>query len=159
MQCIDGGLKSGRFEFQTWSLYRNALAFAKAASLLCGRLPKDGSKSAVEQLRRTSQAIPVHIAQGCSRFRSDDRRESWESAREAVFACAAIVDLLRNLNLIGDCVFTSLLKDLSEMEKMLGGEETQDRDKPGQLQGVIRPISRNLRERSAGHSLGSCRGD
>ncbi|MFH1017687.1 MAG: hypothetical protein V1798_05815 [Pseudomonadota bacterium] len=132
MRCIDGGLKSGHFEFQNRALYRAALAFSKDSSALCGRLPRDGNKSAVERLRRVGQDLPVQIADGYSCCRSGDREESWRSARRDVFQCVAVVDLLRNVNLIGDEVRGGLLHDLWEMEGVLNCEGAPTADRKGQ---------------------------
>ena len=113
-------------------MYRKAVEFAKAAQVICNGLPKEGTKPVIDQLRRASQSIPLNIAEGCSRYSERDKTNFWRIAKGSVFECAAIVDLLSELNLADHSVADSLQADLAQIGKMLSG--------------LIRWIEKNPRE-------------
>jgi len=53
--------KSGRFEFQRWPVYREAVEFNKQVNRL-ENLPSDGRRGLTDQLKRAGQSICLNIA-------------------------------------------------------------------------------------------------
>ncbi len=114
------GPKSGRFEFQKWSVYQRALLFVKASFRLCDRFPKQSVTGLRDQFRRASQSIPLNIAEGCSRYSSKDKANFWRVAKGSVFECVAILDLVRTMELVEEGI-DDLEIELEHLGKMLSG--------------------------------------
>jgi hypothetical protein len=70
-ECFNLEPKSGRFEFQNWPVYQQAVEVVERAYRICELLPRESATGLRDQLRRASQSTPLNIAEGCS---------SWENA-------------------------------------------------------------------------------
>lgn len=108
------------FEFQNWPVYRRAIEFSKSANDLCLSLP-DGMRDLKSQLRRASSSVPLNIAEGSSRFSRNDKLSFLRISRGSVFECAAILDLVREIELIEGDKHEAMMKALQELGKMLSG--------------------------------------
>ncbi len=119
-QMTLNGMKSGRFEFQNWTVYQRALLFVKEAFRLCDQFPKESATGLRDQFRRASQSIPLNIAEACSRYSSRDKANFWRVAKGSVFECVAILDLVRTLELVTRDL-DPLQEELEHLGKMLSG--------------------------------------
>lgn len=103
--------------------------------LLCSRFPKEGTKSAIDQLRRASQSVGLNIAEGSARYSKADKVNFMRIARGSVFECAAVLDLLEGLPLGVEAELPKIRERLVLMGKMLSGFirylETQEPKKRG----------------------------
>jgi four helix bundle protein len=72
-----------------------------------------------DQLRRASFSIMLNIAEGSSRFSNKDRKNFMVVARGSAFESAAILEYLNEINLMTQDEFTSHIKNLEEISKML----------------------------------------
>lgn len=109
------------FEFQNWPIYKKGISFAKNAHSLCEYLPKEGSRSLIDQLRRASQSIPLNVAEGCSRYSKKDKGHFFRIAKGSVFECVAIMDMMKEFEWIKSEQSEKLKTDLTELGKMLSG--------------------------------------
>jgi four helix bundle protein len=113
--------ETGRFEFQKWPVYRQSIEVVRASHQICARLPKQGVRSIADQLRRASESIPLNIAEGSARYTRADKVNFFRIARGSVFECAAIVDVLRTMDLDLDAELNSLEQNLVNIGKMMSG--------------------------------------
>ena len=113
--------KSGRFEFQNWTVYQKAVLLAQQAHVLCGALSQEGSRSISDQLRKASQSISLNIAEGSARYTKKDKANFLRIARGSVFECAAILDSLKTLKLAPLSSIEPLEEPLAELGRMLSG--------------------------------------
>lgn len=109
------------FEFQNWPVYRKSIEFAKKAHRLCSSLPKEGSRSISDQLRRASQSIALNVAEGSSRYSRNDKMSFLRVARGSVFECAATLDLIRELGFATVEATMALHHELTIIGRMLSG--------------------------------------
>ncbi len=117
----DTSPRSSQFEFQKWPVYREAVRLTEECHRLCGRLPTQGTRSIIDQLRRASQSVPLNIAEGSARFTKADKVNFLRVARGSVFECAAILDVLKHLfDNLGE-VLPPTEERLVQIGKMLSG--------------------------------------
>ena len=93
-------------------MYRQAIELVRMSHQICARIPRQGTRSIADQLRRASESIPLNIAEGSARYTRADKVNFFRVARGSVFECAAIVDVLRTM-------VPGLETDLEELEKQL----------------------------------------
>ena len=63
----------------------------------------------------------LYIAEGTGRFTNPDKRHFYVIARGSVFECVAILDFLKDENIIDESEFKLLYLKLEEISKMLYG--------------------------------------
>jgi four helix bundle protein len=78
-----------------------ALEFVAFGYELVGTLPA-GSGDLADQLKRAATSIPLNISEGSGRTRRGDRARFHAIARGSAMECAAILDVLRITNRVGD---------------------------------------------------------
>jgi len=114
-------MSSKHFEFQSWPVYREAIVLTKECFQFCGKVPKDGARSLVDQLRRASQSVPLNIAEGSARYTRADKINFLRIARGSVFECVAIFDVFGGLYPGLNCDFDVIGERLNALGKMLSG--------------------------------------
>ena len=80
--------------FQKLDVCQRAIESLLVANRIRGRLPK-GNADLADQLRRASQSIPQHIAEGCGRTARADKAKQYSLARGSAMACAAYLDVMK----------------------------------------------------------------
>ena len=80
------------FGHEQLDVYRAAIEYVGWAYRLRNGLK--GHRNAKDQLLRTSQAIPLNIAEGNGKATGGDRRRYFEIARGSAMECAAVQDVL-----------------------------------------------------------------
>lgn len=105
-------------DFENLLVYQKAQSFNREIqtelleSAKVDRIVKD-------QLRRASMSIQLNIAEGCSRFSKEDRKNFFVIARGSAFECVAIFDLLLGNGNIEKLLREQLAKNAEEISKML----------------------------------------
>ncbi len=105
------------FDFEKLEVYVKAKKFNKSVAIFLKNSKVD--KSTHDQLRRASFSIMLNIAEGSGRFTKPDKRNFYVIARGSVFECAAIIDYLKDLNMIDEESFHQYYSFLEEISKML----------------------------------------
>ncbi len=90
-------------------VYRRALAFVRAANAIRAKLPP-GRSALADQLDRAALSIALNIAEGAGEFARSEKARSYRMARRAATECAAILDVVRVLDL-GDGKAIDAAKD------------------------------------------------
>lgn len=116
---LSSSTETGRFEFQKWSVYQEAIVLTKDARVLCRKIPRDGNRSLIDQLRRASQSVALNIAEGSSRFTRADKIQFLRVARGSVFECVAILDVIGAMEI--GLELSELYVRLQSIGKMLSG--------------------------------------
>ena len=80
-------------------VYRCSIEFVAQCSGIFQMVPK-GYSSLTDQLKRASWSIPLNIAEGCGKTTANDKQRYYAIARGSAMECAAILDVLRTLNMI-----------------------------------------------------------
>jgi four helix bundle protein len=105
------------FDFEKLEVYKKAKTFNKCIHALMPDLKLD--RSTQDQLKRASLSIMLNIAEGSGRFTKPDKRNFYVIARGSVFECVAILDFLKDLQLISDQTYQLHYSALEEISKML----------------------------------------
>ena len=105
------------FDFQNLEVYKKAKAF----HLKCKDLIKSQKLDnyAKDQLGRASFSIILNIAEGSGKFSKPDRRSYFTNARASVFECVAILDILKDSNVLDGESFLEYLKSADELSRIL----------------------------------------
>jgi four helix bundle protein len=106
------------FDFEKLVVYQKAKLFNKQIYQFIstsGQL----DRTTKDQFRRASFSIMLNIAEGASRFSKEDRRHFYVVSRGSVFECVAIVDFLKDVELIDDTFQQEVYKQAEELSKML----------------------------------------
>lgn len=106
-----------KFEFQNLSVYKKAKIFHQSTkSIVNEKSLKNYEK---DQLSRASFSIVLNIAEGSGRFSKSDRRNFFVITRSSVFECVAILDVLKDNNIISQEDFESLENQADELSRIL----------------------------------------
>lgn len=106
------------FDFEKLVVYKKAKAFYKTLQIEILPL-KEMDQVLKNQLRRSSSSIVLNIAEGCSRFSKADKRNFYVIARGSVFESVAILDLLKENEMITAEKFQSLHSLAEELSRIL----------------------------------------
>ena len=88
------------FGHERLDVYQRALDFLVIASEIIEALPR-GRSHLVDQLSRASTSIVLNIAEGAGKFSPGDKRRYDLSAAGSGTECAAVLDVLLRLKLLG----------------------------------------------------------
>jgi four helix bundle protein len=72
-----------------------------------------------DQWKRASLSSLLNLAEGTGRMSVQDKKHYYTIARGSVFECAAILDLLHEMKLIEDDVYSDLYAGYEQSSKML----------------------------------------
>lgn len=85
------------FDHEKFDAYQLAIShWGTTLELL--RVVPPGCSSVKDQLMRAASSIPLNIAEGSGRTKTDDRKRYYAIARGSAMECAAIADLLAHLD-------------------------------------------------------------
>ena len=93
-------------DYEKLDVYRVALEFVITTVKIRDRLPR-GSGELVDQFKRASFSIVLHIAEGAGKLKQADKQRYFSIARGSLMECGALFDLLRALNHISSEEFCS----------------------------------------------------
>ena len=105
------------FDFQKLEVYKKAKSF----HIVCRDLINQNRIDAYtkNQFGRASLSIALNIAEGAGKFSKADRRNFYITARESIFECVAIIDILHDNRIISDIEFNLYLNKADEISRIL----------------------------------------
>ncbi len=105
------------FDFQKLLVYQKAKYF----HVSCKKLILDNKldKYVNDQLGRASFSVPLNIAEGSGKFSKPDRRNYFTIARASLFECVAILDILKDDEILTSLQFNEMAKNADELSRML----------------------------------------
>ncbi len=106
------------FDFEKLIVYQKAKAFNKLIYNFI-KQNKNLDRTTNDQFRRASFSIMLNIAEGSGRFSKADRRNFFVISRGSVFECVAILDFLKDENLLGDELHHDFYTKAEELSKIL----------------------------------------
>ena len=72
-----------------------------------------------DQWKRASLSIMLNLAEGTGRMSVQDKKHFYTIARGSVFECAAILDLLHEMKIVEEGIYTELYAGYEQCSKML----------------------------------------
>lgn len=105
------------FDFQKLLVYQKAKYF----HVSCKKLILDNKldKYVNDQLGRASFSVPLNIAEGSGKFSKPDRRNYFTIARASLFECVAILDILKDDEILTSLQFIEMAKNADELSRIL----------------------------------------
>jgi len=92
------------FDHERMEVYRHALRFIRAANTIRPRFVS-GRSALADQLDRASVSIALNIAEGAGEFAKREKARFYRIARRSATECAAVLDIVRELELVeGDAI-------------------------------------------------------
>ncbi len=90
------------FGFQRLDVYQCAVQFLAESTKLASQVPS-GHSGLKDQLRRAALSIPLNIAEGSGRAAgvNRDAKRFYTIARGSALECAAVIDVLEALQIVG----------------------------------------------------------
>jgi four helix bundle protein len=104
--------------FQRLEVYQRSIQFYALARKLIRELPK-GHADVADQLKRAAQSQPLNIAEGAGRTSRPDIAKHYTIARASAMECAAILDVLRVEETLGDELYARGIELLTSVVAML----------------------------------------
>lgn len=104
-------------DFEKLDIYKKAKSFNSEIRSFIKATKLDPTTK--DQLRRASFSIVLNIAEGTGRFSNADRRNFYIISRSSVFECIAILDVLKDENILEDYKYSEFYKNGEEISKML----------------------------------------
>ena len=104
--------------FQRLDVYQCAIQFVSIAMQIAGMLPR-GHGELKDQLRRAAFSLPLNIAEGAGRASDADGARHYAIARGSAMECAAILDVIRALNVGAEDQYAPAMQLLARLVAML----------------------------------------
>ena len=106
------------FDFKQLGVYIKAKEFhLRVLSLI--KSHANLNKTIVDQLWRASFSIPLNIAEGSGRFSKPDRKNFFIIARSSLFETVAIIDILKDSDVITEEVQMEIESRAEELSRIL----------------------------------------
>lgn len=105
------------FDFERLYVYKKAKIFNSEIRLFIKVSKLDPTTK--DQLRRASFSVVLNIAEGSGRFSKADRRNFYVISRSSVFESIAILDVLREENILEQQKFEVFYNKGEEISKIL----------------------------------------
>jgi four helix bundle protein len=105
------------FDFEKLDIYQKAKLFNAEIRAFIKSSKLDPTTK--DQLRRASFSIVLNIAEGSGRFTKPDRRNFYIISRSSVFECIAILDVIKDEDVLEDNRFERFYSQAEEMSKIL----------------------------------------
>ena len=105
------------FDFEKLEVYKKAKVFNSGLRKFIKETTLDATTN--DQLRRASFSIVLNLAEGSGRFSKPDRRNFFVIARSSIFECVAILDVLKDENIIDDKLFQIFYDQADELSRII----------------------------------------
>jgi len=105
------------FDFEKLVVYTKAKLYNKEISKLLRETLTDTATK--NQLKRSSLSIVLNIAEGTGRNTNADKRNFYIISRGSVFECVAILDLMKDEDLLSEKLFQEFYAKSDELSRML----------------------------------------
>jgi four helix bundle protein len=110
-----------QLQHKNLEVYQHARKLVKACYLISKELPADEKFILVPQIRRAALSVKLNIAEGCSRFSSQERKRFYEIARGSIIEIDAAFETIVDLNYIELSKLEDAGVELITTFKMLSG--------------------------------------
>jgi four helix bundle protein len=105
------------FDFEKLDIFKKAKFFNASVRELFRT--KNLDSVTTNQLRRASFSIVLNIAEGSGRFSKKDRRNFFVISRSSVFECVAILDILKDEQVLSASEFQDFYDNAETLSKIL----------------------------------------
>jgi four helix bundle protein len=105
------------FEFQKLTVYLKAKQFHISCKAILSKTKTE--KHVNDQLSRASYSIVLNIAEGSAKTSKADRKNYFTTARGSTFECVAVLDLLKDEQLIDEETYNVQVSLAAEISKLL----------------------------------------
>jgi four helix bundle protein len=105
------------FDFEKLEIYKKAKLFNSEIRQFIKLTKLDPTTK--DQLRRASFSIVLNIAEGSGRFSKPDRKNFYVISRSSIFECIAILDVLKDEEVMPKEEYQKFYQDAEEISKML----------------------------------------
>jgi four helix bundle protein len=105
------------FDFEKLEIYKKAKLFNSEIRQFIKLTKLDPTTK--DQLRRASFSIVLNIAEGSGRFTTPDRRNFYIISRSSIFECIAILDVLKDEEVLEDNQYQKFYFQAEEISKIL----------------------------------------
>jgi four helix bundle protein len=105
------------FDFEKLDIYKKAKGFNANIRIFIKSNKLDPTTK--DQLRRASFSIVLNIAEGSGRFSKADRRNFYVISRSSIFECVAILDVLKDEQVLEKSQYQGFYHHGEEISKML----------------------------------------
>jgi four helix bundle protein len=105
------------FPLQELTVYQKSKVFHIECKKVLGKIKTE--KYVTDQLGRASYSIVLNIAEGSSKTSKADRKNYFTTARGSTFECVAVLDLLKDENLIDEETYNTQITSAEEISKLL----------------------------------------
>jgi four helix bundle protein len=109
------------FGFENLDVYKKALDFASSAYRVTKDYPSNEMYGLTSQIRRAAVSIAANIAEGSGRFHKKDFAQFLRIAKGSICECVALIEISAREGYVKRNIQESLLKDCTELSKMLSG--------------------------------------
>ena len=109
------------FPYETLDVYKKSLKFVASIESLVSSLKGKASYNLRDQLSRASLSVPLNIAEGYGRWNLKERIQFGRISRGSAFECAAVLQVLYEMDLTTEAQFMELYMRIEEVAKMLTG--------------------------------------
>jgi four helix bundle protein len=115
--------------FKNLIAWKKAMSLSRAVCQATSSFPVEECFGLTAQMRRASVSIPSNIAEGCRRGTSKDFRRFLQTALGSGAELETQVLLANDLGLLKSPDDTSLINDINEVMRILGGLEKAVNDR------------------------------
>ena len=105
------------FDFEKLEVYKKAKFFNSEIRHFVKSTKLDPTTK--DQLRRASFSVVLNIAEGSGRFTKRDRRNFYIISRSSIFECVAILDVLKDEQVLDESRYQKFYLNAEEISKML----------------------------------------
>ena len=105
------------FDFEKLVVYKKAKIFNASIRLFLKESKLDPNTN--DQLRRASFSVVLNLAEGSGRFSKADRRNFFVIARSSIFECIAILDILKDEEVLSSELYNSFYSSAEELSKII----------------------------------------
>jgi len=105
------------FDFEKLEVYKKAKAYNASIGLFLKETKLDTATK--DQLRRASLSVVLNLAEGSGRFSKADRRNFFVIARSSIFECTAILDFLKDEEVLSLELYNSFYSSAEEISKII----------------------------------------
>ncbi len=109
-----------RFTFQNLHVYRRSVDLGQRLVRLCDEFPR-GRYALADQLRRAVVSISCNLAEGNGRWHEKERKHFFMIARGSAYECVPVLEIARDLEIVGEADFEDIMNELDEICRMIGG--------------------------------------
>ena len=113
-------MSTEKFNFENLQVYQRSVKFSNEIYNITKSWPKEYLFDLTSQIRRAVLSVPLNIAEGYGRTTKEYRR-FLDISRASCFELIPLIEISEKQNLISKELKNQLLKEATELSKMLSG--------------------------------------